>query len=140
MFLYYIVYIQSKVSIISFQRIFLWISFHKKPICHARHTLKQAEKFYNSCNGAICSLLPILNYGDALSELKFKKSYAVYILEKYIHLLQFAKYIMLRSLLKYVLKGFEKLLRYYVIFKTLNFMYMSFPGSFHRTSDVISDL
>ena len=75
-------------------------------------------KFYNCCNGAIYSLLLILNYGDALSELKFKKSYAVYILEKYIHLLQFAKYIMLRSLLKYVLKGFEKVLRYYVIFKT----------------------
>ena len=38
LFLYYVVYIHSKFSIISFQRIFLWISFHKKPICpHTGH-------------------------------------------------------------------------------------------------------
>ena len=40
---------------------------------------------YNSCkSGAICSLLSIFNYSDALSELKLKKSYTVYILERYI--------------------------------------------------------
>ena len=44
-FLYYIVYIQIKFSIISFQRIFLWISFHKKPVCHIQGVLKQAGKF-----------------------------------------------------------------------------------------------
>ena len=75
-----------------------------------------------------------------LSKLKLKKSYAVYILERYIPLLQFNKYIMLRSLLKYVWKGFEIVLRHYVIFKTLNFMHMNSPGSFHPTSDVMSGL
>ena len=35
-----------------------------------------------------------MNYSDALSELKLKKSYTVYILEKYISLLQFTKYIL----------------------------------------------
>ena len=44
---------------------------------------------------------------------------------------------MLRSLLKYVLKVFEIVLRDYVIFKTLNFTHMNSPGSFHPTSDVI---
>ena len=39
------VYIQSKFSIISFQRILLWISFHKKPICQVRDILKQTGKF-----------------------------------------------------------------------------------------------
>ena len=53
------------------------------------------ESFYNSCrSGAIYSLLPILNYSDALSELKLKKPYTVYILEKYISLLQFTKNIL----------------------------------------------
>ena len=47
---------------------------------------------------------------------------------------------MLRSLLKYVLKVFEIVLRDYVIFKTLNFMHMNSPGSFHPTSDVMSNL
>ena len=47
---------------------------------------------------------------------------------------------MLRSLLKYVWKGFEIVLRHYVIFKTLNFMHMNSPGSFHPTSDVMSNL
>ena len=47
---------------------------------------------------------------------------------------------MLKSLLKYVRKGFEIVLRHYVIFKTLNFMHMNSPGSFHTTSDVMSDL
>ena len=84
--------------------------------------------FYNKC-GAIYSLLPILNCSDTLSELKLKKAYTVYILEKYIPLLQFTKYIMLRSLLK----GFEIVLRHYVIFKNLNFMDMNSPGSFHAT-------
>ena len=44
-FLYYIVYNQIKFSIISFQRIFWWISFHKKPFCHVWDILKQAGKF-----------------------------------------------------------------------------------------------
>ena len=70
---------------------------------------------------------------DILSELKLKKAYTVYILEKYIPLLQFTKYIMLRSLLK----GFEIVLRYDAIFQNLNFMDMNSPGSFH---DVMSDL
>ena len=35
-----------------------------------------------------------MNYSDALSKLKLKKSYTVYILEKYISLLQFTKYIL----------------------------------------------
>ena len=39
-FLYNIVYIQSKFSIISSQRIFLCFSFHKKPICHVRDIWK----------------------------------------------------------------------------------------------------
>ena len=39
---------------------------------------------------------------------------------------------MLKSLLKYVWKGFEIVLRHYVIFKTLNFMNMNSPGSFHQ--------
>ena len=82
-----------------------------------------------------CNLL-FIAHSDALSELKSKESYAAYILEKYISLLQFTKYIMLRSLLKYVWKGFETVLRHYVIFKTLNFMHMNSPGSFHPTSDV----
>ena len=42
---------------------------------------------------------------------------------------------MLRSFLK-----FEINLRHYVIFKTLNFIHMNSPGSFHPTSDVMSDL
>ena len=75
-----------------------------------------------------------------ISELEFKKSYTVYILEKYISLLQFTKYIMLKSLLKYVWKGFEIVLRHYVIFKTLNFKHMNSPGSFHPTSYFMSDL
>ena len=69
-----------------------------------------------------------------------EKSYIVYILEKYISLLQFTKYIILKLLLKYVWKGYEIVLRHYVIFKTLNFMHMSSLGSFHPTSDVMSDL
>ena len=88
-----------------------------------------------SKSGAIYSLLPILNYFDALSELKLNKSYIIYTLEKYIPLLQFSKYIMLRSFLK-----FEINLRHYVIFKTLNFIHMNSSGSFHPTSDVMSDL
>ena len=74
-----------------------------------------------------------------LYKLKLKKSYAVYILERYIPLLQFNKYIMLRSLLKYVWKGFEIVLRHYVIFKTLNFMHMNSPVSFHLTSNDMSN-
>ena len=99
------------------------------------------ESFCNSCkSGSIYSLLLTLNYSDASSELKLKKAYTVYTLEKYIPLLQFTKYIMLRSLLKYVWKGFGIVLRHYVIFKTLNFMHMNSPGSLHPTSDVMSDL
>ena len=86
---------------------------------------------------AIYSSLPILNYSDTLSEIKFKKSYTVYILEKYIHLLQRTKYIILRSLLKYVLKGFETVLRHYITFKTLSFMEMNSPGSLHPTSNIL---
>ena len=72
-------------------------------MCHIWDILKQAGKFYNSCkSGAIYSLLPILTYSDAISELKLKEAYTVYILEKCIPLLQFTKYIMLKSLLKYV--------------------------------------
>ena len=67
---------------------------------------------------AMVQFTPILNYSNALSELKLKKSYVVYILEKYIPLLQFTKCIMLRSSLKYIWKGFEIVLRHYVIFKT----------------------
>ena len=88
--------------------------------------------FYNKC-GAIYSLLPILNCSDTLSELKLKKAYTVYILEKYIPLLQFTKYIMLRSLLK----GFEIVLRHYVIFKNFNFMDMNSPMSFHATWELL---
>ena len=66
--------------------------------------------------------------------------YTVYTLEKFIPLLQFAKYVIPRSLLKYVWKGFEIVLRHYVIFKFLNFMHMNSPGSFHPTSDVMSGL
>ena len=58
----------------------------------------------------------------------------------YIPLLQFTKFIMLRSLLKYVRKAFEIVLRHYVIFKTLNFMHMNSPESLHPTGDVMSDL
>ena len=55
------------------------------------------ESFYNSSkSGAIYSLLPTLNYSNALPELKLKKSYTVHKLEKYISLLQFTKYIMLK--------------------------------------------
>ena len=90
------------------------------------------ESFYNSWKcGAIYSLLPILNCSDTLSELKLKKAYTVYILETYIPLLQFNKYIMSRSLLKHVWKGFEIILRHYVIFKNLNFIHINSPGSFH---------
>ena len=61
------------------------------------------DSFYNSCkSGVIYSLLPILNYSAALSELNLKKCYTVYILEKYIPLIHFNKCIMLRSLLKFV--------------------------------------
>ena len=35
---------------------------------------------------------------------------------------------------------FEKGFRHSVIFKTLNFMHRNSPGSFHPTSDVMSDL
>ena len=92
------------------------------------------ESFYNSWKcGAIYSLLPILNCSDTLSELKLKKAYTVYILETYIPLLQFNKYIIPRSLLKYVWKGFAIVLRHYVIFKNLNFIHISSPGSFHTT-------
>ena len=95
---------------------------------------KNLDRFYNSCkSGVIYFLLPILKYSDTLCELKLKKSYTVYILEKYIPLLQVTKYIMLRSLLKYAWKGFEIVLRRYLIFKTLNFMYMNSPGNFHPT-------
>ena len=52
----------------------------------------------------------------------------------------FTKHIMLKSLLKYVWKGFEIVLRHYVTFKILNFMQMNSPGNFHPTSDVMSDL
>ena len=61
----------------------------------------------------------MLNYSDASSEFKLRKAYTVYILKKYIPLLQFTKYIMPRSLLKYVSKGFEIVLKHYVIFKTI---------------------
>ena len=64
----------------------------------------------------------------------------IYILEQYIPLLEFAKYIMLRSSLKYVWKGYEIVLRHYVIFKTLNFMHMNSTGNFHQTDGVMSDL
>ena len=75
----------------------------------------------------------------ALSQLKLKKAYTVHILEKYIPLLQFTKCIMLRSLLKYVSKGwFWDTM--YNLFKTLNFMNMNSPKSFHLTSVVMSDL
>ena len=86
-----------------------------------------------SCPSLFGSILPILNYSDTLCELKLKKSYTVHIIEKYIPLLQVTKYIMLRSLLKYAWKGFEIVLRHYLIFKTLNFMHMNFPGNFHPT-------
>ena len=46
---------------------------------------------------------------------------------------------MFRSLLKYVWKESEIVLRHYVIFKTLNFMHMNSPGSSHPTN-VMSDL
>ena len=110
-FLYYIVYIQSKFSIL-FQRILLWVSFHKKPICHiyTGHFKIGWKSFYNNCkSGAIYSLLPILNYSHAISELKLKKSYVVHVPEKHISLLQFLKYITLKLLIK--------------CFKTLNFMH-----------------
>ena len=117
-FLYYIVYIQSKFSMILFQRILLWVSFHKKPICHVYtgHFKTSWKSFYNNCkSGAIYSLLPILNYSHAISELKLKKSYIVHVPEKHISLLQFLKYITLKLLIK--------------CFKTLNFMHMNSPGS-----------
>ena len=37
-------------------------------------------------------------------------------------------------------KWFEIVLRPYVIFKTLNFIHMSSPESFHPTGDVVGDL
>ena len=138
-FLNYIVYIQSKFFIISLQRILLCISFHKKPICCVQDILKQAGKLLWQLQ-IWCHLLPISEYSDALSELKSKKSYTVYIPEKHIPLLRFTEYIMLRSLLKYFWKGFEIVLKHYVIIKTLNFMHMNSTGSFHPTSDVMSDL
>ena len=91
-FLYYIVYIQSKFSMISFQRILLGVSFHKKPICHVYtgHFKTSWKSFYNNCkSGAIYSLLPML-----------KKSYMVHVPEKHISLLQFLKYTMLKLLIK----------------------------------------
>ena len=100
------------------------------------------ESFYNKCkSGTIYSLLAILNYSDALSEFNLKKAYTVYILEKYIPLLQFTKYIMLRLLLKYVWKGFEgfETLCNLQDF-TLNIMLKNSPESFHPTSDVMTDL
>ena len=68
------------------------------------------------------------------------KSYAVYILEKYISLLQLAKYIMLKSLITYVSKGFKLVLRNYITFKNLNFVHMNSSDSFHPTSDVMGGL
>ena len=84
--------------------------------------------------------MPILNYSDVLSELMINKSYAVYILEKYISLLQFTKCIMLKSLITYVSKAFKLVLRIYIIFQTLNFVHMNCSDSFHPTSDVVGDL
>ena len=40
-----------------------------------------------------------MNYSDAICELKLNKSYIVYILEKYIPLLQVTKYIMLMMII-----------------------------------------
>ena len=52
----------------------------------------------------------------------------VRILGKYISLLQFTK--MLKSLLKYVSKGIEIVLRHYVFYKTLNFIHIIVLGLF----------
>ena len=41
-----------------------------------------------------------------------QKPYTVYLLEKCISLLKFAKYIMIKSLLKYIQKGFEIVLKH----------------------------
>ena len=73
-----------------------------------------------------------------MPDLSLRKSYMVRILGKYISLLQFTKCIMLKSLLKYVSKGIEIVLRHYVFYKTLNFTH-NCPGTFHPRN-VISDL
>ena len=52
----------------------------------------------------------------------------VRILGRYISLLQFTK--MLKSLLKYVSKGIEIVLRHYVFYKTLNFIHIIVLGLF----------
>ena len=54
-------------------------------------------------------------------------------LMKYIYLK--STFIYLTSLLKCVWIVFKIVLRLYVILKTLNFMHMNSPGSFHPTSD-----
>ena len=97
--------------------------------------------FCNSCKScAIYFLSPILKYSAVLSELMSKKSYTVYIPENYISLLQFTKYIILKSFLKCVWKGFEIVLRRYLIFKTLNFMHTNSPGSSGPTNNAMCDL
>ena len=63
-----------------------------------------------------------------MPDLSLRKSYMVRILGKYISLLQFTK--MLKSLLKYVSKGIEIVLRHYVFYKTLNFIHIIVLGLF----------
>ena len=65
-----------------------------------------------------------------MPDLSLRKSYMVLILGKYISLLQFTKCIMLKSLLKYVSKGIEIVLRHYVFYKTLNFIHIIVLGLF----------
>ena len=63
-----------------------------------------------------------------MPDLSLRKSYMVRILGRYISLLQFTK--MLKSLLKYVSKGIEIVLRHYVFYKTLNFIHIIVLGLF----------